>query len=70
MVLSDAVHAKRLDHIKVAVLGNPGLIAIPIGVRPGMSAIATHMLDKKMEQTDIPDLPEIKELIADTRRGM
>ena len=67
----DAIHAKRLEHIKVAAVGNPGMhMASLIGVLPGMSAIATHMIEKKMEQIDIPDLPEFIEMIADTGCGM
>ena len=46
------------------------LMASLIGVLPGMSAIATRMLEKKMEQIDVPDLPEFMELIADTGCGM
>jgi peroxiredoxin family protein len=67
----DAIHAKRLEHIKVAAVGNPGMhMASLIGVLPGMSAIATHMIEKKMEQIDIPDLPEFMEMIADTGCGI
>ena len=35
-----------------------------------MSAIATHMIEKKMEDIDIPGLPEFMEMIADTGCGM
>lgn len=67
----DAIHAKRLEHIKVAAVGNPGMhMASLIGVLPGMSAIATRMIEKKMEQIDIPDLPEFIEMIVDTGCGM
>ena len=67
----DAIHAKRLHHIKVAAVGNPGLhMATLVGVLPGMSAIATRMMEKKMEEFDIPDIPEFLEMIADTGCGM
>lgn len=67
----DAIHAKRLEHIKVAAVGNPGMhMASLIGVLPGMSAIATHMMEKKMEKFDIPDIPEFIELIGDTGAGI
>ena len=40
----DAIHRKRIDHIKVATVGNPGMhMATLFGGLPGMSAIATHM---------------------------
>jgi peroxiredoxin family protein len=67
----DAIHAKRLAHIKVAAVGNPGMhMASLIGVLPGMSAIATHMMEKKMEAFDIPEIPEFMELIGDTGAGV
>ena len=67
----DAIHAKRLHHIKVATVGNPGMhMASLIGALPGMSAIATHMMEGKMEKFDIPDIPEFMEMIADTGCGL
>jgi peroxiredoxin family protein len=67
----DAINAKRLDHIKVAAVGNPGLhMASFLGVLPGMSAIATKMMEKKMDEFDIPGIPEFMEMIADTGCGM
>jgi peroxiredoxin family protein len=67
----DAIHAQRLSHIKVAAVGNPGMhMASLLGVLPGMSAIATHMMTRKMENFDIPGIPEFVEMIADTGCGM
>jgi peroxiredoxin family protein len=67
----DAIHKQRMDHIKVATVGNPGMhMATLIGGLPGMSAIATHMMNKKMEDFDIPSIPEFMELISDTGAGM
>ena len=67
----DAIHKKRFEHIKVATVGNPGMhIVTMLGGLPGMSAIATHMLEKKMEEFDIPSIPEFVEMIADTGCGM
>jgi peroxiredoxin family protein len=67
----DAIHKKRHDHIKVATVGNPGMhMATILGALPGMSAIATHMMAKKMDELDIPDIPEFIEFIGDTGAGM
>ena len=67
----DAVHRERVDHIKVATVGNPGMhIASLVGVFPGMSAIATKMMEKKMSDLDIPPLHEFIEMIGDTGAGM
>ena len=66
----DAVHVKRIDHIKVATVGNPAMhMATVVGALPGMSAIATHMMEK-MAELDIPPLPEFLEMIGDTGAGM
>jgi len=67
----DAIHKGRLEHIKVATVGNPGMhMATLVGALPGMSAIATHMMEKKMTALDIPDIPEFIELIGDTGAGL
>jgi peroxiredoxin family protein len=67
----DAIHRERTDHIKVATVGNPGMhMASLIGVLPGMSAIATKMMERKMSQLDIPPVHEFIEMIGDTGAGM
>ena len=67
----DAIHKTRIEHIKVSTVGNPGMhMATMLGGLPGMSGIATHMLEKKMEEFDIPPIPEFVEMIADTGCGM
>ena len=67
----DAVHRKRIEHIKVATVGNPGMhMATLVGALPGMSALATHMMEKKMSTLDIPPIPEFLEMISDTGAGM
>ncbi|MCB1001637.1 MAG: DsrE/DsrF/DrsH-like family protein [Ilumatobacteraceae bacterium] len=67
----DAIHQKRMEHLKVATVGNPGMhIPTLIGGLPGMSALATHMMNKKMEELDIPPVGEFLEMIADTGAGI
>ena len=67
----DAIHKKRIEHIKVATVGNPGMhMATLVGVLPGMSALATHMMEKKMSDLDIPPIDEFIEMIGDTGAGM
>ncbi len=67
----DAIHEKRHEHIKVATVGNPGMhMATLVGVLPGMSALATHMMEKKMSDLDIPPIDEFIEMIGDTGAGM
>ena len=67
----EVVQKKRIDHIKVATVGNPGMhIPTLLGGLPGMSALATHMMTKKMDEIDIPPLHEFIEMIGDTGAGM
>ena len=67
----DAIHRRRIEHIKVATVGNPGMhMASLVGVLPGMSAMATKMMGKKMEDLDIPPIPEFIEMIGDTGAGL
>jgi peroxiredoxin family protein len=67
----DAVHKKRIEHIKVSTVGNPGMhIPTLIGALPGMSALATHMMAKKMDDLDIPPISEFIEMISDTGAGL
>jgi peroxiredoxin family protein len=67
----DAIHQARHDHIKLATVGNPGLhLPTMAGGLPGVSAIMTRYMNHKMEQLDIPSIPEFVEMIADTGAGM
>ena len=67
----DAIHKKRIEHIKVATVGNPAMhIPTLLGGLPGMSAIATHLMTKKMDELDIPPIHEFLEMIGDTGAGM
>ncbi len=67
----DAVHRRRIEHVKVATVGNPGMhIPTLLGGLPGMSALATHFMNKKMEDLDIPAIPEFIEMIGDTGAGL
>ncbi len=67
----DSIHRKRINHIKVATVGNPGMhIPTILGGLPAMSAIATKMMEAKMEKLDIPPIHEFIEMIGDTGAGM
>jgi peroxiredoxin family protein len=67
----DAVLQARHDHIKVATVGNPGLhLATWVGGFPGMSTVMTKYMNHKMEELDIPSIPEFIEMIADTGAGL
>jgi peroxiredoxin family protein len=67
----DAIHRSRHDHVKVSTVGEPGLhLATWVGGFPGMSALVTHQLAKKMEELDIPPIPEFVEMISDSGAGL
>jgi len=67
----DAIHRTRHDHVKVSTVGEPGLhLATWVGGFPGMSTLVTHQLAKKMEQLDIPPIPEFVEMISDSGAGL
>ena len=62
----DAITNKRLDHLKVATVGNPAMhIPTMLGAIPGMSAFATHMMKKEIEKLNIPPIREFLETIHD-----
>lgn len=63
----DAITKKKMDKVRVASVGNPALgLPALLGVIPGMSAFVTRQMAKKMEQLDIPPIPEFIQLIADS----
>src|SRR5512132_862377 len=60
----DAIRKDRYDHIKVSTVGNPGMhVATWLGAIPGVSALATRMMQRQMEKIDIPPIPEFIELV-------
>ena len=67
----DAIHKARNEHIKMATVGNPGLhMPTMVGGIPGISTVMTHYMNHKMDQLDIPSIPEFIEMIADTGAGL
>jgi peroxiredoxin family protein len=63
----DAINKKHYEHIKVATVGNPGLhIPTMLGGLPGMSTFVTSQMSKKMEELDIPPIPEFVTMLADS----
>ncbi|MFP4548111.1 MAG: DsrE/DsrF/DrsH-like family protein [Fidelibacterota bacterium] len=62
----DAITKKKMNKIKVATVGNPAMgIPTLVGAIPGMSAMATKMMKKQMEELDIPPIDEYIEMISD-----
>ncbi|MEQ9250393.1 MAG: DsrE/DsrF/DrsH-like family protein [Cytophagales bacterium] len=60
----EAINKKKLDHLHVATVGNPGMhIPTMLGGLPGMEALATTMMKKEMEKLDLPEIPEFLEIL-------
>ena len=63
----DAIRRDRYEKIKVATVGNPGMhLPTWLGAIPGMSWLATKMMQRQMEKIDIPPIPEFIELVGDS----
>jgi peroxiredoxin family protein len=63
----DAIRKDRIEKIKVATVGNPGMhLPTWLGALPGMSWLATQMMKRQMEKIDLPPVPEFVELVADS----
>jgi len=63
----DAITKAKQHRVKVATVGNPAMgIPTLLGGLPGMSALATRMMQRKMEALDIPPIEEFVQLIADS----
>ncbi|HWJ24546.1 MAG TPA: DsrE/DsrF/DrsH-like family protein [Gemmatimonadaceae bacterium] len=63
----DAINTKHYEHLKVATVGNPALhLPTMLGGLPGVSSFVTHQMEKKMEELDIPPVPEFVTMLADS----
>jgi peroxiredoxin family protein len=63
----DAIRKDRFEKIKVATVGNPGMHMVTwLGAVPGMSWLATKLMQRQMEKIDIPPIPEFIELLGDS----
>ena len=63
----DIITKKTCDHLHVPTVGNPSMhIPTMIGGLPGMESVATAMMQKQMEQLDIPSVHEMLETLSDS----
>ena len=73
----DMINKSRVDHLqippianssmKMNMMGVPGYIGIPqiMGVIPGMTAFATALMKKKMEDLEVPPVREYIQMLGD-----
>lgn len=63
----DAIRRDRIERIKVATVGNPGLhMPTLLGAIPGASWLVTKMMKRQLDKIDIPPIAEFVELVADS----
>jgi peroxiredoxin family protein len=62
----DIVTEKKVDHLNAGLVGNPAN-PMPTWIQgfPGMEALGTSMMKKKIEELDIPDVREMLEILDD-----
>lgn len=62
----EMVNKKTMDDLKATPVGNPAMhMPQALGPLPGMTAMATHMMRKEIEQLGFPSIPEFLQQIAD-----
>jgi len=71
----DIINRHKIDKIRIASVGNPAFSMAPyapwfkiptwMGAIPGMSRVATWMMEREIAKLDFPPIPEFVELIQD-----
>ena len=61
-----AVSKKKVGSLKVSPVGNPGM-PMPniLGMIPGMTAMATNMMNGRMKKQKVPSIPEMFKMAKD-----
>jgi peroxiredoxin family protein len=60
----DIITKGRMEHLKFSPVGNPAAhMPAALAPLPGMTTMATHMMNKSLEELDIPSVPEFLQLI-------
>ena len=63
----DIITDSKVDKLKLATVGNPGMhMPTMLGGMPGMAAMATSMMRKKIEKLDLPPVRELLEILDDS----
>ena len=60
----DMITKGRMEHLKFSPVGNPAAhMPAALAPLPGMTTMATHMMNKSLEELEIPPVPEFLELL-------
>jgi peroxiredoxin family protein len=72
----DVVNKKKVNKINIASVGNPAFSMAPyapwlkiptwLGLIPGMSKVATMMMNHEIKKLDFPPIPEFMQMIVDS----
>jgi peroxiredoxin family protein len=61
----DIITKGRMEHLKFSPVGNPAAhMPAALAPLPGMTTMATHMMNKSLDELDIPPVPEFLDLIT------
>ncbi len=76
----DLITKKKMGKVNIAAVGNPAFSMAPyapwfkipswMGVLPGMSALATWMMNREIAKLDFPRIPEFMEMLVETGANM
>ena len=62
----DIITEKKVDNLHTPTVGNPSMpIPTMLGGLPGMEALTTRFMKKRMEELDIPPVREMLEILDD-----
>lgn len=60
----DMITKGRMEHLTFSPVGNPAThIPAALAPMPGMAKMATHMMNKSLEELEIPSVPEFLDLL-------
>jgi peroxiredoxin family protein len=63
----DIVAKKTVEHLPVPTVENPSMhIPTMVGGLPGIESLATTMMQKQMDELDIPSVHELLEILSDS----
>ena len=63
----DVITEKRLDHLHTPTVGNPSMpIPTLLGGLPGMEALTSKFMKKRMDELEIPSVREMLEILGDS----
>jgi peroxiredoxin family protein len=61
----DMITKGRMEHLKFSPVGNPAAhMPAALAPLPGMTSMATHMMQKALDDLEIPPVPEFLDIIT------